>query len=158
MLRTLPGSLGIDAAVHWLGGGDDVPRIFSAADVSALFSRVETLARTTYESMACDTAAIAPRVGGTGEILSGEFARLMFESGDERSALELLRGLRGWRTSDPGLGARAWAHAARHFRRRAMADGVLSSVERARADLHHARRARGMFDAQGPVAPAWTAG
>ena len=157
-LRALARSLGIGDAVHWLGTRGDVPRIFSAADVSALFSRLEALARTTYESMACGTPAIAPRVGGMGEILSGEFARFMFDSGDEQAAVELLRGLRGWRTSDPELGERARAHAVRHFSKRAMADGVLQSLERAKAEFPHQRRRRGSFVAQRPAAPGWSAG
>ena len=157
-LRTLAVSLGIDGAVHWLGSRGDVPRIFSAADASGLFSRVEALARTTYESMACGTPAIAPRVGGMGEILSGEFARFMFDSGDERSAADLLRGLRDWRVTDPGLGDRARAHAVRHFSRSAMADGVLASVARARAGFPHARRGGGTFVASRPPAPGWSAG
>lgn len=157
-LRALALSLGIGDAVHWLGTRGDVPRIFSAADASALFSRLEALARTTYESMACGTPAIAPRVGGMGEILSGEFARFMFDSGDEQSAVALLSGLRGWRGRDPGLGERARAHAVRHFSKDAMAEGVLASLEKARAEFPHQRRGRGSFVAQRPAAPGWSPG
>lgn len=130
-LKRLAGSLGVGGAVHWLGSRDDVPQILSASDVSALFTLYpEALARTTYESMACGTPAIAQRDGGMAEVLSGEFARFAFDGDSPEQAVALLRELRDWRRNDPGLAERLRAHALAHFSREAMVAGIEASLVR----------------------------
>ena len=139
-LKRLAGALGIGESVHWLGSRDDVPQILSASDLSVLFTLYpEALARTTYESMACGTPAIAQRDGGMAEVLSGEFARFAFEGDDIDGAVALMRSLRRWRSDDPGLAGRLRAHALRYFSKESMVAGIEASLQRAA----HTRPLRG---------------
>ena len=130
-LKRLAGALGVADAVHWLGSRSDVAEILSAADLSVLFTLYpEALARTTYESMACGTPAIAQRDGGMAEVLSGEFARFAFDGDDLDGAVALMRQLRHWRRDDPQLASRLRAHAVRHFSKEAMVEGIEASLRR----------------------------
>ena len=131
-LRALAAERGVADAVHWLGSRPDVPDIMSAADVTALFTLYpDALPRAIYESLACGTPAVAQRDGGTLEVLTGEFERFAFDARVPGDALRILRSLRGWQSSDPGLGVRARAHAERQFGKVAMVDGIERSLRRA---------------------------
>lgn len=124
-LRELAASLGIASSVHWLGRRRDMPELFNAADLTASFSLLpETFGRTIAESLSCGTPSIAADLGGVPEVLTGEFARFRFESGDLRRAVALMRAHRHWRTTDPDLARRARAFVARNFNARRMAAEV----------------------------------
>ena len=131
-LRALASSLGIADAIQWLGSRPDMPELYAAADVSALFSRdPEPLARATYESLACGTPVIAWRDGGLPEVLTGEFARFLFDGARPEAPVELLRSLIGWRDRDPGFAQRARCHAQAGFSRESMSRGIEQSLRRA---------------------------
>ncbi|HET7457770.1 MAG TPA: glycosyltransferase [Gemmatimonadaceae bacterium] len=130
-LRAHAVSLGVADRVRWLGPRGDVPRLLSAADASALFSHFEALGRATFESLACGTPVVAPRNGGSVEILTGEFARWLFEPGHTQDAAALLASLVGWQDRDPALATRARRHAVEHFSISAKVDAVERSLARA---------------------------
>ena len=125
-------SLGVAPAVRWLGVRSDVPEILACADVSILFTLYpEALARTTYESMACGTPALAQRDGGMAEVLTGEFARFAFDGDDLDGVVDRLLALRHWRRDDPAMATRLREHAVRHFSKEAMVTGIEASLARA---------------------------
>lgn len=141
-LRALAESLGVGGQVHWLGSRDDVPSLYRAADVAALFTiEREALARTAYEAMACGIPAVAARVGGMPEVLSGEFSRFLFDREHPEGAAELLRSLVGWQARDPRLAGRLRRHALAGFSKEAMVRGIEQSLRRALAERVVPRRA-----------------
>lgn len=124
-LRGLAERLGIAPAVTWIEHQRDMPALITASDIVVLPSLwSEPFGRIVIESMACETPVIASRVGGIGEILTGEFAGWMFEAGqpDELAArlLETVDRV----AADPSLGRRARAHVAGRFSVGRMVEGV----------------------------------
>lgn len=134
-LKALAAELGITDSVHWLGSRDDVPTIFAASDVTALFTLYpDALPRVLFESMACGVPALAQHDGGTREVLSGEWGRFAFDAGDPERVVALFRSMIDWRTRDPELGRRVREHAVRNFSTEAMIRGIEASFARALED------------------------
>ncbi|HTT87355.1 MAG TPA: glycosyltransferase family 4 protein, partial [Acidimicrobiales bacterium] len=75
---------------QWLPMGDDVETVLHAADVVVLPSRTEGLPRTVLEGMASGRPVVASSVGGTPEILTGPFARFLFDNEDAAGLAERL--------------------------------------------------------------------
>jgi glycosyltransferase involved in cell wall biosynthesis len=101
-LRTAAGALG----VIWLPRRPDVLPLIQMADVAVAPSVHEAFGRAVCEPLACGVPVIGSRVGGIQEILTGWLADYLVEPGDPRAIADKVRSLVGWRTSDPGLGAR----------------------------------------------------
>jgi len=128
-LRARADSLGISANTHWLGHYSDIATLFGASDVVVLPSLwSEPFGRIIIEAMACGTPVVASRVGGITEILSGEFRRLTFASGNHQELADLLGRLRNWRTEDPTLASRCRLHVMDNFDINRTIDGIERSL------------------------------
>jgi len=100
---------------QWLPMGDDVETVLHAADVVVLPSRTEGLPRTVLEGMASGRPVVASSVGGTPEILTGPFARFLFDNEDAAGLAERLAAVADWRRHEPGLGQACSEHIRTHF-------------------------------------------
>lgn len=93
--------------VHFVGHIADPILIYQASDVLVLPSvEGEAFGRVLVEAMACGIPAVGSRVGGIPEVLSSEFSKFLFETGNTESLAEILNGVLDWRHKDPRLGAR----------------------------------------------------
>ena len=110
---------------HWLPMRDDVITALHAADVVVLPSVTEGLSRTVLEGMMSGRPVVASRVGGVPEILTGVFARFLFESGDAAGLADQLASLVDWQQREPQLGAACSEHVRFHF----SMDGMAQRVE-----------------------------
>jgi glycosyltransferase involved in cell wall biosynthesis len=104
---------GVERRCHFVGQVAAMADLYGAADVTVLPSFSETFGRILIESMACGTPAVASRVGGMPEVLTGEFDRHLFPAGDAGALVERLERLRHWRERDPELAVRCRVHAKR---------------------------------------------
>ncbi len=128
-LRDLAASKGIGESVLWLGRRNDLPALYSASDVCALFStQPETFGRTLVEAMACGIPSIARELGGVGEVLDGEFSRFLFRGLDDEEPTRALSSLVDWRRHDSMLGVRARAHVEQRFAAERMVAGVENAL------------------------------
>jgi glycosyltransferase involved in cell wall biosynthesis len=101
---------------EWLPMIADVVPMLHAADVVVLPSRVEeAFGRVIIEAMATGRPALASRVGGVPEILTGEWSKMLVEPGDPHALAGALAQLLDWRLRDPDLRGRAARHVADHF-------------------------------------------
>jgi len=115
-LKRLSSDLGISNRVSWLGHRSDMPALYNAADVVALFGKTpEPFGLVTCEALACGRPIVTPRQGGSAEILTGEFATLMFDPARPDDAVAVFRSLVDWQRRDASFGERARAHIAAHF-------------------------------------------
>jgi glycosyltransferase involved in cell wall biosynthesis len=134
-LKRQVAALGLSARCHFIGHCSQIAELYRAADVTVLPSvRSEAFGRSVIESMACGTPAVASRVGGIPEILTGEFDQYLFPVRDHRALAGRLASLRGWCERDPGLADRCRAHVERHFDIVNMVGGVEASLERTVAE------------------------
>ncbi len=93
--------------VVWLEPRRDVLPLIQMADVAAAPSVwPEPFSRSVIEPLACGVPAVATRVGGNPEILTGWLADYLVPPDDPGSLAERIIALEGWRRSDPGLGDR----------------------------------------------------
>lgn len=100
----------------WLPMRRDVLDVLHAGDVLVLPSTWdEPFGRVIVEAMASGIPAVASAVGGIPEILTGEFAPMLFPRGESAALAERLRGLSHWRETEPALGDRCVDHVHRHF-------------------------------------------
>ena len=91
-LEALAKSLGIAAAVHFLGTRSDVPELLSLVDVLALSSRMEANPICLLEAMASEKPVVATRVGSVAEtVLDGRTGYLVAANESQRMADRLLR-------------------------------------------------------------------
>jgi glycosyltransferase involved in cell wall biosynthesis len=74
----------------FLGYQDSAANVIKAADVVVLPSHAEAFGRVVIESLACGVPVIGSNVGGIPEILSADFADLLFNVGDTAHLAELL--------------------------------------------------------------------
>jgi glycosyltransferase involved in cell wall biosynthesis len=110
-LHNLPIALGIEDRVQFLGHVFDTLSLYQLSDVTVLPSLYnEPFARAVIESMACGTPVVGSRIGGTLEVLTGEFERLLFEPGNPQELATLLNTVLNWRTTEPDLGTRCHQH------------------------------------------------
>ncbi|MDQ3571824.1 MAG: glycosyltransferase [Actinomycetota bacterium] len=71
-LRELSDRLGVSTAVSFLGYRRDLPRIAAAADIAVLASANEGTPVSLIEAAAAGRPAVATRVGGVAEVVTGE--------------------------------------------------------------------------------------
>jgi len=83
-------ALGLTDTVRFLGWQTNVHALIAAADFSVLASHSEGMPLAVIESMACERAVVATRVGGTGEIVEDGVSALLVPAG---SVTELTRAL-----------------------------------------------------------------
>jgi glycosyltransferase involved in cell wall biosynthesis len=90
-LEALVDSLGLRAAVHFLGSRSDVPRLLQAADLFLLTSISEGIPLTLVEAMLARVPIVAPRVGGVPEVLGDGKCGLLTAPGDPASFADCIR-------------------------------------------------------------------
>lgn len=130
-LRGLAATLGIEGSITWIEHQRNVAALFSASDVTVVPSLwSEPFGRAVVESMACETPVVASRVGGIPEILTGEFAAWLCDSGDAEALADRVLAVVRQADGDPAIGGRARAHVAAHF----SAAQMVTGVERVLAD------------------------
>jgi teichuronic acid biosynthesis glycosyltransferase TuaC len=91
-LQHLARKLGVADRVHFTGlvAHDDMPYLYSAADMLVLASTREGMPNVILESMACGTRVVATDVGGIGEVLRSDEAGVLLA---DRSVDGLLQGI-----------------------------------------------------------------
>jgi N-acetyl-alpha-D-glucosaminyl L-malate synthase BshA len=75
-------SLGIHDRIHFLGKQDRVHELLPLADLMLMPSEMESFGLAALEAMACQTPAIATRVGGVPELIDDGVNGLLFRIGD----------------------------------------------------------------------------
>jgi N-acetyl-alpha-D-glucosaminyl L-malate synthase BshA len=75
-------SLGIHDRIHFLGKQDRVSELLPLADLMLMPSEMESFGLAALEAMACQTPAIATRVGGVPELIDDGINGLLFPVGD----------------------------------------------------------------------------
>jgi len=75
-------SLGIHNRIHFLGKQDRVSELLPLADLMLMPSEMESFGLAALEAMACQTPAIATRVGGVPELIDDGVNGLLFPIGD----------------------------------------------------------------------------
>jgi N-acetyl-alpha-D-glucosaminyl L-malate synthase BshA len=75
-------SLGIHDRIHFLGKQDRVSELLPLADLMLMPSEMESFGLAALEAMACQTPAIATRVGGVPELITDGIDGLLFPIGD----------------------------------------------------------------------------
>jgi N-acetyl-alpha-D-glucosaminyl L-malate synthase BshA len=75
-------SLGIHDRIHFLGKQDSVSELLPLADLMLMPSEMESFGLAALEAMACQTPAIATRVGGVPELIENGVNGLLFAVGD----------------------------------------------------------------------------
>jgi N-acetyl-alpha-D-glucosaminyl L-malate synthase BshA len=75
-------SLGIHDRIHFLGKQDRVNELLPLADLMLMPSEMESFGLAALEAMACETPAIATRVGGVPELITDGIDGLLFPIGD----------------------------------------------------------------------------
>jgi glycosyltransferase involved in cell wall biosynthesis len=119
----------------WLPAQSDVISPLHAADVVVVPSLwAEPFGRVIIEAMATGRPAIASRLGGIPEILTGEFERFLLEPGDAGVIALALEGLVGWQKREPSLAGRCHAHVRDNFSLDQVVDGVERSLMAAAGD------------------------
>jgi N-acetyl-alpha-D-glucosaminyl L-malate synthase BshA len=88
-------SLGIHDHIHFLGKQDRVNELLPLADLMLMPSEMESFGLAALEAMACQTPAIATRVGGVPELIDDGINGLLFSIGDvdgmARASVDLLK-------------------------------------------------------------------
>jgi len=124
-LMQLAKALQIEDRVIFAGHVSDPVNLYRASDVVVLPTRVsEAFGRVLVEAMACGIPAVASRIGGIPEILTGEFETGLFEAGNPGHLSEVLDKMLRWRRNDPGLGGRCREHIVDHFNLEATIRGI----------------------------------
>jgi glycosyltransferase involved in cell wall biosynthesis len=129
-LEQLTVDLGIENYVSFLGHITNTSSLYQVSDVTVLPSLwSEPFGRVIVESMACGTPVVASHVGGIPEILTGEFQKGLFESGNERDLSDTIYPIMNWRENDPKFGKRCREHVLKNFSLDKMIDGVEKVLE-----------------------------
>jgi len=122
---------GASASVRFIPMQRDVITPLHAADVVVVPSLVEPFGRSVIEGLATGRPVVASRVGGIPEILTGQLAGLLFDSGAAQDLAKRLDGLVGWQNATPDLGLGCREHVERDFTLRRTVDqleGVFDSL------------------------------
>lgn len=106
--ETLARSLGIFSRVRFLGGRDDAPTCFAAADVYALPTRYDPFANSTLEALACGLPVITTRANGGSELLNDACGSVLE---DAESVDQLQAAIESWCDADRLETARGAARA-----------------------------------------------
>ncbi|MCC7417773.1 MAG: glycosyltransferase family 4 protein [Acidobacteria bacterium] len=132
---------GVGARCHFLGHVPRIADLYGAAEAVVLPSVVsEAFGRSVVEAMACGVPAVAAKIGGVPEVLTGEFASLLFTPGDAAALASRLEAIAGWRVRDPQLARRCREHVARHFSIAQTIDGVEEVLRRTVAEWRSGTR------------------
>jgi N-acetyl-alpha-D-glucosaminyl L-malate synthase BshA len=75
-------SLGIHDRIHFLGKQERVSELLPLADLMLMPSEMESFGLAALEAMACETPAIATRVGGVSELITDGVDGLLFQVGE----------------------------------------------------------------------------
>jgi glycosyltransferase involved in cell wall biosynthesis len=114
----------------------DVVGPLHAADVVVVPSVwAEPFGRVIVEAMATGRPALASRIGGITEILTGEFERFLVEPGDAGVVTLALESLVGWQKREPSLAENCRAHVRDHFSLDRVVDGVERSLTAAAGEI-----------------------
>ena len=120
---------GAPPACVWMPAQSDVVVLLHAADVVVVPSIcAEGLPRVVIEALATGRPALASRIGGIPEILTGEFEQFLTEPGDAQEITSALASLVGWRQREPMLAGRCSAHVRDHFSLDQLVEGVERSL------------------------------
>lgn len=119
--RELARSLGVDAAVHWLGVVQDIQPVYELADAFVLPSSYETFSLVTFEAAASGLPVLATDVSGVRELIEDGRNGYLITPESDAIALRL-----GQLAADPGRRA-SMGQAAR---RSALAYGSAEMVAR----------------------------
>jgi glycosyltransferase involved in cell wall biosynthesis len=107
-----------------------------AADVVVLPTICdEGFPRVIVEAMATGRPALASRIGGIPELLTGEFERFLMEPGDAGMIASALDSLVGWQQREPELAGRCSAHIRDHFSLDRLVEGVERSLTAAAGEV-----------------------
>lgn len=111
-LQRLAARLGVTDRVHFLGSRppDELPDLYSAADVSVLASSNEGWANVLLESLACGVPVVATDVGGNREVIAGERLGRVVPLGDPRALREAIRQALATRWDSSALRRHALQH------------------------------------------------
>jgi len=82
-LQHLAFSLGIGAAVHFLGERRDIPDILAALDVGILSSHSESFSNSIVEYMAAGLPVVATDIGGSREAVEDGVTGILVPPGDD---------------------------------------------------------------------------
>ncbi|MEC4813843.1 MAG: glycosyltransferase family 4 protein [Scytonema sp. PMC 1069.18] len=130
LLEQLSIDLGIKDCVEFLGHVTQTTSLYQVSDITVLPSIwSEPFGRVIVEAMACGTPAVASRIGGIQEILTGEFRDGLVEPGNEQDLANVLHRMMYWRDKDSQLGERCRQHIASNFSLDKMVDGVEKVLE-----------------------------
>lgn len=101
-LERLAGKLGVRRRVHFAGlvPHDEMPWLYSAADVLVLASAREGMPNVVLESLACGTRVAATDVGGIGEVVRSEEAGVLMPTRSTAALLEALERLEATAVSE----------------------------------------------------------
>jgi glycosyltransferase involved in cell wall biosynthesis len=117
--------LGIEPNVRFLGFQKNIVPYYQVSDEVVLPSvEDESFGKAVAESMACGTPALASRIGGIPEVLSGSFQRFLFKPGDSSELSHCMQNSLDWRDSEPSLSGRCREHVVRHFSMDKALDGI----------------------------------
>jgi glycosyltransferase involved in cell wall biosynthesis len=118
---------------HFVDMQADVVPVLHAADLLVLPALwEEPFGRVIIEAMATGCPAVASRVGGISEILTGEFSPMLFERGSEEELTARLSELQHWRRDEPGLADSCVAHIAESFDLASAVDKIEHVLESSR--------------------------
>lgn len=92
-LQQLIGELGLEKRVHHFGWLDDIADLYCALDVFVSASHSESFGLAIAEAMACETAVVATRTDGAGEIIDDGVTGLLVPIGDANSMAQAMAGL-----------------------------------------------------------------
>jgi len=119
----------------WRPAQPDVVPLLHAADVVVVPSVwAEPFGRVIVEALATGRPALATRMGGIPEILTGEFERFLVEPGDAAALAAGLQELVDWQKHEPALAGRCAAHVREHFSLDLLVDGVERTLAAAAGD------------------------
>ena len=104
---------GIEGRVRYWGLQHDVSTILAQSDLLLMSSLAESFCLAALEAMACGVPVLSTRVGGVPEVVVDGQSGILFENGDEETAVREAVGL----LSDPVKHARMCAAAIRHASR-----------------------------------------
>lgn len=124
-LIRLADQLEVGDRVKFVGYLADPVSLYQASDINVLPSIWnEPCSLGLFESLACGVPKVASRIGGNPEILTHEFAKYLFEPGDDHDLAEKLDRLLDWRTQDSTLGSRCRQHVLTYFTYENMVKGI----------------------------------
>lgn len=131
-MQELANSLGIAAAVQWLGHRQDVPALMAAADAALLTSRSEGVPQAMTQALSMTLPCVATAVGGVPEIIQHRETGLLAPSeGEAEIAAALLEIIRNpdWARE---LGQRGSAFVRQHL----SIDNMLDKTEQVYHELN----------------------